>query len=157
MCRNISLMVGYRIVILLDWEVYGNHMQLSTLCSPITSTTTTSYNFITYVFPPLARSTCNVEKKSLRHVAMGQHQQTAVLQIWPENNEKTDKYDFPVHDCTQEQNGNPYYSPTIRQCKWPSLSRGLLRNRHFATMVTRRHTSLLLRIMIGSENCQHLL
>ena len=62
MCRNISLMVGYRIVILLDWEVYGNHMQLTTLCSPITSTTTTRYNFITYVFPPLARSTCNIEK-----------------------------------------------------------------------------------------------
>ena len=28
---------------------------------------------------------------------------------------------FPMHDCTQEQNGNPYYSSIVRYCKWPSL------------------------------------
>ena len=71
MCRNIFLIDWYRIVILLDWEVYRNPLQLTKLCSPITSTTTTSYNFITYVFPPLARATCNIGKELLRHVAMG--------------------------------------------------------------------------------------
>jgi len=31
-------------------------------------------------------------------------QQTVVLQIWQEKkNEKIDMYDFPVHDCSQEQ------------------------------------------------------
>ena len=34
---------------------------------------------------------------------------------------------------------------------------GLLRNRHFATMVTGNNTSLFLPVVIGSENCQHLL
>ena len=28
----------------------------------------------------------------------------------------------PVHDCTLDQNGSPYFSSIVRQCKWPSLS-----------------------------------
>ena len=32
-------------------------------------------------------------------------------------------YDFPVHDCTQEQNGSPQFPSIVRKCKWPSLSR----------------------------------
>ena len=28
----------------------------------------------------------------------------------------------PVHDCTLDQNGRPYFSSIVRQCKWPSLS-----------------------------------
>ena len=48
-------------------------------------------------------------------------------------NEKNDMYTvFPVHDCTQEQNGSQYFFPIFRQCKWPSLSI----SRNFATMVT---------------------
>ena len=39
---------------------------------------------------------------------------------------------FPVHDCTQEQNGSAYFFSIFRQRKWPSLSR----SRNFATMVT---------------------
>ena len=36
-------------------------------------------------------------------------EQTVVLQIWQKKkNEKIDLYDFPGHDCTQEQNGSPY-------------------------------------------------
>ena len=35
-------------------------------------------------------------------------------------------YDFPVHDYTQEQNGSPYFSSIVRQCKWPSLSRKIV-------------------------------
>ena len=38
-----------------------------------------------------------------------------------ENN--ADLYDFPKLDCTKTQNGNPYVSSIVRQCKWPSLSR----------------------------------
>ena len=35
-------------------------------------------------------------------------EQTVVLQIWQKKTtKKTDLYDFPVHDCTQEQNGSP--------------------------------------------------
>ena len=48
-------------------------------------------------------------------------------------NEKNDMYTvFPVHDCTQEQNGSPYFFSIFRQCKWPSLSR----SRNFATIIT---------------------
>ena len=25
-------------------------------------------------------------------------------------------YDFPVHDCTQEQNGSPYFASIVGQC-----------------------------------------
>ena len=32
-----------------------------------------------------------------------------------------DMYVFPMHDCTQEQSGSPYYSSIVRYCKWPSL------------------------------------
>ena len=30
-------------------------------------------------------------------------------------------YDFPVHDCTQEQNGSPYFSSIVGQC-WMAVS-----------------------------------
>ena len=43
-----------------------------------------------------------------------------------ENSKKVDMYDFPVHDYTQEQNSSPYFSSTIRQCKWPSLSKKIV-------------------------------
>ena len=33
--------------------------------------------------------------------------QTVVLQNMAEKNENIDIYDFPVHDCTKEQNGSP--------------------------------------------------
>ena len=46
-------------------------------------------------------------------------------------------YDFPVQDCTQEQNSNPYFS-SGRLCQGR-----LLRSRNFATMATWRHTSPL--------------
>ena len=42
-------------------------------------------------------------------------------------------YDFPVHvwwswvhDCPRDQNGSPYFSSIVRQCKWPSLSREIV-------------------------------
>ena len=35
-------------------------------------------------------------------------------------------YEFPVHDCAQEQNGSPYFSSIVRQCKWPSSSRRIV-------------------------------
>ena len=43
-------------------------------------------------------------------------------------NEKTDMYDFPVRDCThdQEQNGSPYFSFVVYKCKWLSLSQKIV-------------------------------
>ena len=40
-------------------------------------------------------------------------QRTMVLQIWQKNktNGENDTYNFPVQDCTQEQNGSPYLFP----------------------------------------------
>ena len=35
-------------------------------------------------------------------------------------------YDFPMHDWTRDQNGVPYFSSIVRQCKWPSLSREIV-------------------------------
>ena len=37
--------------------------------------------------------------------------------------EKIDMYEVPLHYGTQEQNGSPYLSLIVLQCKWPSLSR----------------------------------
>ena len=31
------------------------------------------------------------------------------------NEKKNDMYDFPVHNCTQEQDGSPYLSFIVRQ------------------------------------------
>ena len=38
-------------------------------------------------------------------------------------NKNADMYDFPKLDCNEKQNGNPYVSFIVRQCKWPSLLR----------------------------------
>ena len=35
-------------------------------------------------------------------------------------------HDFPVHDCTRDQNGVPYFSSIVRQCKWSSLLREIV-------------------------------
>ena len=62
-------------------------------------------------------------------------QQTVVQQISQKRKtkkKKNDIYPFPAHHCTEEQNGSPYFSSIIRECKWPSLSR----TRNFANMVT---------------------
>ena len=40
-------------------------------------------------------------------------------------------YEFPVHHCTQEQNGSPYFSSIVRQCKWPSSSRKIVEIQKF--------------------------
>ena len=40
-------------------------------------------------------------------------------------------HDFPVPDCTQEQNGSPQLSSIVRQCKWPSLSRTIVEIQKF--------------------------
>ena len=45
-----------------------------------------------------------------------------------EKNEKIDMYDFPVSDCTQEQNGS---FSIVRQCKWPSMSRAIVEIQKF--------------------------
>ena len=60
-------------------------------------------------------------------------------QIWQENKQqKTDMYDFSVHDCTQDQNGSPYFSSIVRQSRGHLYQKRLLRSKSFATMVTRR-------------------
>ena len=45
-------------------------------------------------------------------------------------NEKIDMYDFPVHGWSQEQN-SLYFSSTVWQCKWPSLSRTIVEIQNF--------------------------
>ena len=40
-----------------------------------------------------------------------------------EKTKKNDTYDFPVDDCTHEQNGNPNCSYIVRQRKWLSVLR----------------------------------
>ena len=49
-------------------------------------------------------------------------QQAVVLQIWQEKKMIKMTCMTPLHDCTQDQNGSPYFSSIVRQCKWPSLS-----------------------------------
>ena len=43
-------------------------------------------------------------------------QQFVVLQTWQGKKTKQLTCMTPVHDCTQEQNGNPYFSFIVRQC-----------------------------------------
>ena len=50
---------------------------------------------------------------------------------WQKRKRKNWHCDFPVHDCTLEENGSPYFSSVVRQCKWPSLSRKNIEIRKF--------------------------
>ena len=43
--------------------------------------------------------------------------------------EKIDVYKF--HDYNQEKNDSPYFSSIVRQCKWPSLSRKMIKIHKF--------------------------
>ena len=46
-------------------------------------------------------------------------------------------YDFPVHDCQQEQNGSLYFSSIFQMHFYSRLCQErLLRSRKFATMAT---------------------
>lgn len=44
---------------------------------------------------------------------------------------KGDMYDFPVHDCNQEQNGSRYFSTVVRQYTWLSLPRKIVQIQEF--------------------------
>ena len=59
-------------------------------------------------------------------------------------------YDFPVHECTQEQNSRPNLSSIVWQCKWPSLSRKIVKIQKFCCHgnVT-LHVSLCMRSLPG--------
>ena len=47
------------------------------------------------------------------------------------NKKKGDMYDFPVHDCTQEQNGSRYFSTVVRQYTWLSPPRKVVEIQEF--------------------------
>ena len=96
--------------------------------------TCTCVNHLIY-FCFLFSAFLNRDKKSLRHVTMA----AIFLDLkkpWSSKNgrknEKIDVYDFPVHDCTQELNGSPYFSSIDRQCKCRLCQERLLRSRNFA-------------------------
>ena len=93
----------------------------------------------------------------LHHVALvaivSGSQQTVVLQIiMTESSKKADMYDFPVHDYTLEQNGSPYFSSVIRQCKWPSLSKKIVVIQNFCYHGSvMSHSSSLYRIDVTNS------
>ena len=78
----------------------------------------------------------NREKKSLRHAAMVatfldlNKNRPGPANI-AEKTKKMEKNDFPVPDCTQEQNCSPQFSSMVRQCKWPSMSRTIVEIQKF--------------------------
>ena len=91
---------------------------------------------------------CNIltrieKEKSLRHVAMvakfADLNNPWSCKYGRDNNKKLRMYDFPVRDCTQEQNSSEYSFFIVRQCKWLSLS-------------TWRHTSLYFKKAWMSSN-----
>ena len=62
-------------------------------------------------------------------------------------NEKIEVYDFPVHDCTQEQNSSPYFTSIIGQCKWLLLWRKVVEIQKFCYHGNNSsHSPLLLRL-----------
>ena len=75
-----------------------------------------SYEFIQ------CNSLTRIEKeKSLRHVAMvakfADLNNPWSCKYGRDNNKKLRMYDFPVRDCTQEQNSSEYSFFIVRQCK----------------------------------------
>ena len=67
-------------------------------------------------------SLTRIEKeKSLRHVAMvakfADLNNPWSCKYGRDNNKKLRMYDFPVQDCTQEQNSSPFFSSIVRQSK----------------------------------------
>ena len=61
--------------------------------------------------------------------------------------------DFPVHDCTQKQNGSPYFSSIVQQCKWPFLSRKIIESQKVCNVgnMTSHFSSLLLHITLEAN------
>ena len=100
-------------------------------------------------------------EKSLHHVAMVA-QYLDLNKPWSRKyGDNIDKYDFPVRDCTQEQNGSPNFSSAVRQGKWPFLSRKIVEIEKFCHHgnVTSHFSSLLRlhkiqRVPGGSENIE---
>ena len=79
-------------------------------------------------------------EKSLRHVGM-------VENFWISTNrglamaEKKKKkkkrlYDFPVHDCSQEQHGSPYFLPSLDDADVRRCEEGFLEIQMYHTNVT---------------------
>ena len=74
-------------------------------------------------------------------------------------------YDFPVQDCTQEQNGSQYFYSRVQQCKWPSLSRKIVEiqefyyhgnlTSHFSSLLTGDQSSVLWQVTAGFI-CTHI-
>ena len=58
-------------------------------------------------------------------------QQTVVLQMRHWKKRTVGVYDFPVIDCTQDENGSPFFSSIVRQWKWPSLLRMMVEIQKF--------------------------
>ena len=119
------------------WQPPPSRLSCDKLKTDKTSWPTTS--------APQCRTTmCHVfialhTEKSLRHVAMEAK--------FPDLNKpwscKYDTNDFPVHHCTQEQNGNPYFFfHGFDNAKCHLCQERLLRYRNFANMVKWRHASL---------------
>ena len=52
-------------------------------------------------------------------------------------NEKIDMYDFLVLYGTKKQNGSPYFPSVVRQYKWPSLSKKIVKIHKFCCNLTR--------------------
>ena len=65
-------------------------------------------------------------EKSLHHVAKVAKFLDLNQSGYCKYSRKKNVYDFPVHDCTKEQNSGPYFSSIVQQCKWPSLSRRIV-------------------------------
>ena len=58
-------------------------------------------------------------------------QQTVVLQMRHWKKPTVGVYDFPLLDCSQDENGSPFFSSIVRQWKWPCLSRTMVENQKF--------------------------
>ena len=79
--------------------------------------------------PESRRYLKNREEKFVHHGSskISGSQQTVVSQIYGRRDEKIDMHDFPVHDCTQEQNVSPYFPSVFGQMQMAvSFEKGCL-------------------------------
>ena len=51
-------------------------------------------------------------------------------------NEKVVRYDFPMQDCTQKQNGSPFFFPSFDNANGRLCQERLFKSKTFPTIVT---------------------
>ena len=79
-------------------------------------------------------------ERSLRHVAMVAKfldlNNLGPVNMTGKKTKKLVRYDFPMQDCTQKQNGSPFFFPSFDDANGRLCQERLLKSKTFPTIVT---------------------